>query len=644
MSFDAHTLELLEFARVKEIVATRARSELGRELVLAMTPGGDLSAIHESLGRSKEMIDALDARLDPPLGGLADLRRPLQRSKVGILLDVEDMARVRDFADLTGSAHDFWARLGTDYPRLGLLLSDVADQRSLARSMDAVLDRDGTVRDSATRELGELRAKRREQEERIQSELRRMLRSAEVRKALRFPESTLSGEHHVLPVAINYRHLIAGVVHRVSSSGETVYIEPAVIARISAEIAIVKAAEEREVRRALRRLTSMIAEVADSLLIALDILAEIDRLQAIARTAQVFELAIPEVVASGPLRLDNARHPLLLDRCFRMAKPEGPAPRELVVPISLTLGDPFDLLVITGPNTGGKTVSLKTVGLLTAMALAGFPIPARPGSQVPLFEDILADIGDEQSLEQSLSTFSSHMTRIASILSRSGPRTLFLLDELGAGTDPSEGSALGRAILDDLLAKHSRGMVTTHLGDLKTYALARSRVENAAAEFDPDTLRPTYRLLIGQFGKSCALSIARRLKLPRTVLRRAGVYLKRRRDRASGDLNRLADLRREATIARENAQRAQDEAKLAAQEFQQKATWLAQENAVKEELLKFRASLREGDVVRVARFDKLGTVVRVDRRRLLAQVTVGNVQWELPLDDLLPQPRSMNDK
>jgi DNA mismatch repair protein MutS2 len=304
-----------------------------------------------------------------------------------------------------------------------------------------------------------------------------------------------------------------------------------------------------------------------------------------------------------------------------------------VVPIDVRLGQQFDVLIITGPNTGGKTVTLKTTGLLCLMAQSGMHISAGQGSVVPVFEDILADIGDEQSLEQSLSTFSSHMSRVAEILRTANDRSLVLLDELGAGTDPAEGAALGRAILDGLTQRGCRAMVTTHLGDLKTYAFSNDRAENAATEFDVETLQPTYRLLIGQFGMSNALRIARRLKLPKDLLQRARRYLRRKQRRAP-EMAKLQELRQETEKAREEALSAQHEADQQKAEYQQKVEELERAARAAAELREMRAKLQPNDKVRVSRFDKVGTVVRVDHKKNIAVVSVGLGQWEVPLEEV----------
>lgn len=632
---DPHTLDLLEFDKVRQLLAGYAASALGKALARGLAPLQSVEAIREALERTTEMVDALAARLEPPLGGLRDVSDWVKRASLGVLLEPPALLDLRDLFDLTGRVHDYWLRLGADYPRLEALLAHVHDQRHLARAIDAVIDAKGFVRDNASPELKEVRRQLALFEERIQVELRRLIRDPQIKEALRYTAPTISGEHHVLAVAANHRHKVTGVVHRTSSTGETVYVEPAKVAEISAEMSLVKAAEQRAVRKVLRRLSDMVQRECRQLKKSLEVLAELDLNYAKARFSRDFGMMAPKVVGEGKLELHQARHPLL-ENLFRQ-QTDG---TKNVVPVSIHLGGPFDQLIITGPNTGGKTVVLKTVGLLAIMAHAGLHIPVEGASQIPLLRDVLADIGDEQSLEQSLSTFSAHVSRIAQILRQSGKDTLVLLDELGAGTDPTEGAALGRAILDELVERNARALVTTHLGDLKSYALSAPRVENAAVEFDAQTLQPTYRLVIGQFGQSCALKIARRLELPKPLLRRAHQYLRRRRGRHERELERLQQLRQEAEQARHRAAEAQSLAEEAAKELRKKSDLLQQEAVVSAEILKARATLRPGDQVRVPRFDKSGTVRRVDMRRKRAFVTVGAVEWELALDELIPLPRT----
>jgi DNA mismatch repair protein MutS2 len=523
-------------------------------------------------------------------------------------------------------------RLDSRCQRLMDMLAPVEDLGAVAKVVTGSIDSRGHVLDMASPELGQVRRQLANLEERVQNEIKRLLRDPELRKILRYPNATVSGDHYVLPVAVNYRHKLQGVIHRTSSTGETLFVEPASIAGLSAERVVLKGEEEREIRRILRRLSAEVGRVAHPLSRALEVIGRLDFITAKARFSRDYGMMPPDVNTDGRLWLRQARHPLL-EHLFRTEPTNGE--QRQVVPIDVRLGYTFNLLVITGPNTGGKTVTLKTTGLLCLMAQSGMHIPAGEGSNVPVFRHILADIGDEQSLEQSLSTFSSHISRIASILHDADGQSLVLLDELGAGTDPTEGAALGRAILDELDHSGCRAMVTTHLGDLKTYAFGNNRAENGAVEFDVETLRPTYRLHIGQFGMSNALKIARRLKLPRELLKRARRYLRRRQRRAP-ELAQLQQLREEAEKARTDALAATHEAERQREEYREKLVQMEREAEEAAALREARLKLQPNDPVRVTRFDKTGRVVRVDQKRNVAVVSLGLGQWEVPLDEVFP--------
>ncbi len=649
---DAHTLELLEFNKVRELLAGYAACSLGKELARQIDPSTDPDWIRGEIALVTEMTDALGLGQAPPFGGLHDVRLIVRRAAIGSMLTVEQLLEVADTLNCTGNMYRYRMRLDGSLTRLIEMLTPIEDLGVVAKSISACIDSRGHVLDMASRELALLRQKLAEVDERVQNQIRRMLRDPELRKILRYPNATVSGDHYVLPVAINHRHKVPGVVHRTSSTGETVFIEPAGVASLSAERTVLKGEEDREIRRVLRRLTAEVARVAKPLSYAIEIMARLDLITAKARFSRDYRMYPPEISTEGKLWLRQARHPIL-EHLFRHERTpaEPPAssppgtpvaptsepssePRQ-VVPIDVRLGYGFNMLIITGPNTGGKTVCLKTTGLLCLMAQAGMHIPAGEGSTIPAFHHILADIGDEQSLEQSLSTFSSHISRIASILKVADNQSLVLLDELGSGTDPTEGAALGRAILDGLDRLGCRAMVTTHLGDLKTYAFNNERAENGAVQFDVETLRPTYHLEIGQFGMSNALRIARRLKLPRDLLQRAHKYLRRKQKRAP-ELVQLQRLREEAEKAKEEALKLQHEAERQREEFRQKALQLERETEEARLLHEARLRLKPKDPVKVPRFDKPGLVVRVDHKKNLVVVSVGLGQWEFPLDEVIP--------
>ena len=630
---DAHTLDLLEFDKVREIVSGYAASPLGRELARQIEPFANLEAVRAEIALVSEMVLSLELEQPPPLGGLHDIRLVVRRAAIGTMLGAEQLLEVSETLACTGAIYRYRMRLDERVDGLINLLSGIEDLGPVARTIGGCIDGRGHVLDIASRELAAVRQKLFELDEKVKSEIKRLLRDPELRKALSYANATMNGDHYVLPVLVNHRHKVPGTVHRVSSTGETVFVEPASIANLSAERITLKGEEDREVKRILRRLSAEVGRVAKPLIYALDVIAKLDFITAKARHSREFHMTAAEVNGEGKLWLRAARHPIL-ENLFRIEAKTNPEPRT-VVPIDVRLGLGFNLLIITGPNTGGKTVTLKTTGLLSMMALSGMHIPAEAGSTVPLFDDIFADIGDEQSLEQSLSTFSSHISRIAAILSKAGDRSLILFDELGAGTDPTEGAALGRAILDELDTLGCRAIVTTHLGDLKTYAFHNERAENGAVEFSIETLRPTYRLLIGQFGMSNALQIAKRLKLPRELLKRARRYLRRKQGR-TGDLAGLQQLRQEAETARVDALAAQHEATQQKAEYELKVAELVAEATEQADLLKMRQGLQPNTIVRVSRFDKTGRVVKVDAKKRLVTVSLGLGQWEVPFDEIFP--------
>jgi DNA mismatch repair protein MutS2 len=698
---DFHTLELLEFPKVRDLVAGYTVSSLGKELAVQLQPLTELARIEQTLKAVTEMTEALSVRQMPPLGGLTDIRLLVRRAAIGSILSPGEMLHVKEVLAATGAVFRYRMRLEPRWQELIGMLARLEDLGPLARTIEGSIDARSNVLDMASPELGTIRHRLHELDERIQQELRRVLRDPVIRSALRFPNATLSGDHHVLPVAVNHRQKVPGIVHRTSATGDTVYVEPAWIANLNADRALIKVEEEKEIARVLRRLTAEIAKVAKPLQLALELLAQLDLIQAKAKYSLEYQMSPPRINVENRLWLRSARHPILL-HLFRnkrepsqafpaegspkiaaqnamihdarspaaargpfqglespVQNPSSPAqfppssllasssspltrttlaheviPQE-VIPIDIRLGSDYDMLVITGPNTGGKTVALKTVGLLCIMAQSGMHIPATEGSTVPLLHHVLADIGDEQSLEQSLSTFSSHISRINDIFRLADHQSLVLLDEVGAGTDPMEGAALGRAMLDYLAGMGCLAMVTTHLGDLKTYAFHNQRAENAAVEFDVQTLRPTYRLLLGQFGRSCALQIARRLQLPRELVKRAHHYL-RKRTRRSGELEKLQQAREEAEKARREAQEAELAADQRRLEFEQKQSELQRQAAAEESLKAFRLTLKPGTLVKIERLDQPGHVVRVDFVKGLVMVKAGIGQWEVSLGEVLP--------
>lgn len=628
---DAHTLELLQFDSIREAVAAAAASGLGRDLARRLEPSAKRGEIDAELKYLSEMLAVLDDGMAPPFAGLHDVRLVIRRAAIGTMLKAEELLQVAETLTCTGAIYRFKMKLDERHERLTELLTPVDDLGLVAKSISGCIDGRGHVLDGASPALAAVRQKLFDIDERVKAEVRRLLRDPKLREALSYPNATVHGDHYVLPVAVNHRHKIPGVVHRLSGTGETAFVEPASIAGLSAERMQFKAVEDREVRKILRRLSQEVGKIAKPLAYSLEIIAKLDVITAKAKYARDFGMTVPHLNDDRKVWLRDARHPVLM----QLARTNGFDAAERVVPIEVRLGLGFNVLVVTGPNTGGKTVALKTTGLLCLMAQSGLAIPAGDGSTVPVFRGIFTDIGDEQSLEQSLSTFSSHVSRIASIFRAADRDSLVLLDELGAGTDPIEGAALGRAILDHVVAIDARAIVTTHLGDLKTYAFHNPQVENGAVEFNLETLRPTYRLLIGQFGRSNAIHIARRLNLPADLLQRAKKYLRKKRGK-TGELNRLQEMRQEAEKARLDALAAQREADREREEYERKTNELEREAKRQDELQSWRGTLTPGETVHVTRFDAPGKVVRIDAKKHSMLVTVGLGQWEIPYGEIMP--------
>jgi DNA mismatch repair protein MutS2 len=633
---DTHTLELLEFAKVREIVAGYAACSLGKNAARSMEPSTDPGEIRHSQALTTEMAETLSAGLPPPLGGLHDIRENVRRARVGSMLSAEELAETVEVLGAIGNLDRWLGRMGEEFPRLGALKDEVGEFSGLANAIGSCLDSRGVILDTASRKLSEIRQEIQRAEERIQETLRRMLRSNELKRILRYPNFTMVGHHYVLPIAKDHRGEIQGTVLRTSASNETVFIEPQAIAEKSAELSFLRAREAKEIRRILRWLTAQVGQVADSLLATLETAAIVDLVHAKGRYSLDFRMSPPDFNEEGKLALRGARHPLL-EAMFRSET--DVAERRQVVPIDVTLGLRSNILVVTGPNTGGKTVALKTVALLAVMGQSGLHVPAGEGSLLPVFDDVLADIGDEQSLEQSLSTFSSHIRRVSQILRKATERSLVILDEMGAGTDPAEGAALGRAILDELDSIGCRAIVTTHIGDLKTYAFSNSRAENAAVEFDEESLKPLYRLRIGDIGRSNALLIARRLELPEHLVTRAGRYLEQSHGKELPEWEMIQKMRRDAESARQSALEMQAEAQRTREALNQRLLDLQKQNENEVRVAEARARLQVGDRVVVPRFgyDRPGRVVKIDAKKQIAVVMIGQMKWDVPIIELIPQ-------
>ncbi len=494
----------LEYPKIVQRLAGHCDFSASRELAEALVPSTDLAIVRRQLAFTTEARQLLDTRPEASIRSAHDVRPQVHLAVRNGMLMPDQLLEIQQTVQSAAFLHRLLSRLDEAFPLLRGLGVDLPVRAALDDRIGACISDDGAVRDSASPRLREVRQQVRTAQQRLQERLGGLVN--EFRDVLQDALITTREGRYVLPVRAEARSKVRGIVHDQSSSGATVFVEPLVIVEMNNRLRELEAEERAEVQRILMELSGFVGSEAPHLTLMVDLLAEIDFHFAKARYSQVLRANPAQVNTEGRLRLVEARHPLLTGA---------------VVPLDFRLGQEFTMVVITGPNTGGKTVALKTVGLLALMTQAGLHIPAGEDSIMPVYREVLADIGDEQSIEQSLSTFSSHMTRIIEIMKLAHAGSLVLLDELGAGTDPSEGSALARAILLDLLGKGAECVATTHYSELKGFAHEQAGVTNASVEFNVETLSPTYRLQIGLPGRSNALAIAARLGLDAAVIARA---------------------------------------------------------------------------------------------------------------------------
>lgn len=513
---DARVLGVLEFDKVLDLLEHRCTFSVASELAFDLEPSTHAPTVRRALALTDEAKALLTAVPDFSVRGARDIRETVQAARVGILLNPNQFMEIQDTLGAGRNLRRAFQRLPDPdgrYPGLADILVMVEEFPALEADIARSIGPRGEILDTASPELGRIRSAVRVAHNRLLDRLNSLLTSSKYGNVIREAIITMRDGRYVIPVRADSRTTVGGIVHDSSASGLTVFIEPMETVELNNAWRQLQRDEEHEVERILRRLSNAIATSADPLLRTVDGLAQFDFQLAKARFSFDLDAASPTVLdEDAPRRivLARARHPLLT----------GP-----VVPIDVALGEDYRVLVITGPNTGGKTVALKTVGLLTLMVQAGMHIPADPRSVVSVFGQIFADIGDEQSIEQSLSTFSSHMRNVIAMFSQVTPDSLVLLDEMGAGTDPTEGAALARAIVATLLDSGALTVATTHYSELKSFAYTTTGVENASVEFDVETLSPTYRLLIGVPGRSNALAIASRLGLSEAIVGRARGYL-----------------------------------------------------------------------------------------------------------------------
>lgn len=522
---DEKILKTMEYRKIIDQLVHYSQTPIGKQAAEGLLPVSSLEDVKRMLQATDEAFKADRLKGAPGFGGIVDITPAVKRARIGGTLNPHELLGIATTLEGSRRVKRYMAAMHEEHvlELLVTLSESLSDQKALEEAIKRCIDDNGEVQDSASSELAQIRRELRGGEVRIREKLDAMIRSSTVVKMLQDQLITIRGDRFVIPVKAEYRSHFGGIVHDQSGSGATLFIEPESIVAMNNKLRETRLREEREIEVILQKLTALVGDQAELLLYDSDVLGQLDFIFAKARLAREMKGTLPRMNDRGFLKLKKARHPLISP--------------DQVVPIDVELGNQYTTIIVTGPNTGGKTVTLKTIGLLSLMAMSGLFVPVEEGSQLCVFDAIYADIGDEQSIEQSLSTFSSHMKNIISILSRMTLKSLVLLDELGAGTDPAEGSALAVAILEHIHTLGSRMVATTHYSELKAYAYERKGVVNASMEFDVATLSPTYRLLVGVPGRSNAFAIAERLGLPVEIL-----------DYARGEVDE-EDMRVESMIA-----------------------------------------------------------------------------------------------
>ncbi|MDC2863111.1 MULTISPECIES: endonuclease MutS2 [unclassified Bacillus (in: firmicutes)] len=536
------TLRVLEYEKVKEQLLEHVASSLGRDKVKGLVPSTDYEEVVKMQETTDEAAKVIRLKGHVPLGGIFDIRPNVKRAKIGSMLSPHELLDIA--STMYGSRQmkrfiEDMIENGVELPILDTYVARIVSLYDLEKKITNCISDGGEVVDSASEKLRGIRQQIRTAESRIREKLENMTRSSNAQKMLSDAIVTIRNDRYVIPVKQEYRGVYGGIVHDQSASGQTLFIEPQVIVELNNALQEARVKEKQEVERILMMLTEEVAIEADIILENVDVVAELDFIFAKAFYAKRLKATKPILNNERYMNLRQARHPLIDPK--------------VVVPNDIVLGKDFTTIVITGPNTGGKTVTLKTVGICILMAQSGLHIPVLDESEICVFKNVFADIGDEQSIEQSLSTFSSHMVNIVDILEQADFESLVLFDELGAGTDPQEGAALAISILDEVYNRGARVVATTHYPELKAYGYNREQVVNASVEFDVNTLSPTYKLLIGVPGRSNAFEISKRLGLSDRVIDRA-------RGHISTESNKVENMIAKLEESRKNAEREWNEA------------------------------------------------------------------------------------
>lgn len=543
---DKH-LKALEYDKVLELLAARACNSDARENIMSLRPEKRLNAASRLVKMTEEAYILLAKHGGPSFGGLKNVNNSLSRASSGGVLSMKELLDIAGTVRTLRLLREWRENSGKDALGIDLYFNSLMPNKYLEEKINSAIVSEDEMSDNASSELSSIRRQIKNKENSVREQLEKLIRSQSLKSVLQDAIITQRNGRYVVPVKSEHRGTVSGLVHDTSSTGATVFIEPTGVVEANNDIRVLKGKEAAEIERILYELSVEAGGFSEEIKGGYECAVELNVIFCKAHLAYQMKASVPELNDSGVTDLKKARHPLI--------------DPQKVVPTDIRLGDDFDTLVITGPNTGGKTVAIKTVGLLSCMAATGLMIPAADGSKVSVYDNILADIGDEQSIEQSLSTFSSHMVNIVSILKKADDKTLVLIDELGAGTDPVEGAALAMAILEKLHSQGAKVGATTHYAELKAYALQTARVENGSCEFDVNSLRPTYRLLIGVPGRSNAFAVSERLGISKEIIDRASELVSSENIRFEDVVDMLEKSRLEMEGERSTAEKVTEDAK-----------------------------------------------------------------------------------
>jgi len=614
---DEHTLRVLEFDKIRKMLSSRCLSDWGKELSLSISPSKDKEAIEKEIRETTELKEILLYEERFPLSTMKDIRESLKKAEVeGVYLEPKELLNIGEILAICGALLKFIKSKEEKYPHIFGLISQMRSFDQILSAINSAVDQSGEIKDTASGKLSDIRHQKKTVRNRLLDKLESMIGARKIKGPRQDDIITIRDGRYVIPMDEAEFYQQRGIVHDKSKSGATLFVEPLAVVGLNNQLRELTLEEEKEIEKILKEITSKIRMEVRDLEITVRALQRLDFIYAKARLSFDYDGNPPLLNEQGYINLIEARHPLLTvsgDPFLLTHKKEeekkatGNETKRNVVPLSISLGKDYTALIITGPNTGGKTVALKTVGLLTLMALSGLHIPVKPYSEICVFKKIYADIGDEQSIEMSISTFSSHMTQIKKAVEDADSETLILLDELGGGTDPKEGVALGEAIIDQLTKKEAKLIATTHHGALKILASEYPQIRNASLEFDKETLTPTYRFQIGYPGSSYAIEIAQRLGMPPDIIEKAFKLLGSK-ERDLGLL--LESLEKDLKTVREN-RKALDEKMKISEELV---------NLYKDKLEKLESSEKDLKTKALKESKQMVEATKVELERLVAQI------------------------